>query len=255
MLRLYFAFFATLLLCAAAGAQSIPPVSEQLGASRQMLVVTSTNWTATTGTMRRFERVGESWQMNGPEFPVVLGRGGLGWGRGINPPQQSGPEKREGDGRSPAGIFALPYAFGYAPAESVREIKLPYVQCTSSLECVDDTNSQYYNIILNRQSVSTPDWKSSEKMRMSNGEYRLGIFIAHNTSPTQPGAGSCVFMHIWIGPGIPTSGCTAMSPGVMESLLGWLDAASHPVLVQLPDAEYRRLQKAWLLPSLTSNNP
>jgi D-alanyl-D-alanine dipeptidase len=255
MLRLISAIFIVLLTGAGAEAQSSPPVSEQLGACRQMVVVTSTNWIATTGTMRRFERVGEGWQMNGPEFPVVLGRGGLGWGRGINPPQQSGPEKREGDGRSPAGVFALPYAFGYAPADSVREIKLPYVQCLSSVECVDDTNSQYYNIVVDRQSVTKADWNSSEKMRMKDDEYRLGIFIAHNTSPTQPGGGSCVFMHIWKGPGIPTSGCTAMSPGVMESLLGWLDAQTHPVLVQLPDAEYRRLQKQWALPSLTSNTP
>jgi hypothetical protein len=41
-----------------------------------------------------------------------------------------------------------------------------------------------------------------------------------------------------------------MSPGAIESLLGWLDAKSHPVLVQLPDAEYRRLQGAWQLPDL-----
>jgi len=255
MLRPISAILAALLTSMAAEAQSNVRVSEELGASRQMVVVTSSNWIATTGTMRRFERVGEGWQMNGPEFPVVLGRGGLGWGRGINPAQQSGPEKREGDGRSPAGIFLLPYAFGYAAADSVREIKLPYVQCTSSLECVDDTNSQYYNVILDRQSVTKPDWKSSEKMRMIDDEYRLGIFIAHNPSPTQPGSGSCVFMHIWKGPGIPTSGCTAMSPGVMESLLGWLDAPSHPVLIQLPDAEYRRLQKAWALPSLVNTNP
>jgi D-alanyl-D-alanine dipeptidase len=131
---------------------------------------------------------------------------------------------------------------------------LPYVQCTSTLECVDDTNSSYYNIIVDRRTVPKPDWNSSEKMHMTNGEYRLGIFVANNSEPAKPGYGSCVFMHIWKSPQTPTSGCTAMSPGAIESLLGWLDARSHPVLVQLPEAEYQRVQRAWRLPDLVNTN-
>jgi D-alanyl-D-alanine dipeptidase len=241
-------------MAASAGAQGSMPVPQILSISQQMLVVTTSNWTATTGWLRRFERSGESWQINGQPFRVVVGRGGMGWGRGLHPLPQSGPQKSEGDGRSPAGIFPLPYAFGYAPADSVPEIKLQYVQCTASLECVDDTNSVYYNVIVDRKSVSAPDWKSSEKMRMSDDEYRLGIFVDHNSSQVVPGAGSCVFMHIWKGPDIPTSGCTAMSDGGMESLLGWLDARARPVLVQLPESEYQRVQAAWVLPQLQFTN-
>lgn len=254
MSRLFSAIIAVLLPAAFAHSQDDLSVRETLGASQQMVVVTAANWQATTGSLRRFDRADGGWQMNGPAFRVVLGRGGLGWGRGMNPPPQSGPQKREGDGRSPAGIFPLPYAFGYASADSVREIKLPYVQCTASLECVDDTNSPYYNIIVDRRSVAKKNWKSSEKMRMNDDEYRLGIFVAHNSSPAQTGGGSCIFMHIWKGPDFPTSGCTAMSPGTMESLLGWLDARSHPVLVQLPEAEYQRLQEMWLLPAIVKTN-
>jgi D-alanyl-D-alanine dipeptidase len=214
-----------------------------------MVVVTTKDWTATEGTLRRFERMEIGWQQVGSAIPVVLGRSGLGWGRGLtNPPPSSDPEKKEGDGRSPAGIFRLKYAFGYAAPDQVRQIKLQYIQCTETVECVDDTNSAYYNIIKDRNSVEKVDWKSSEKMRMSDDEYRLGVFIEHNTLPTEPGAGSCVFMHIWKGPGHPTSGCTAMSTGGIESLLGWLDARASPVLVQLPEEEYKRRQARWLLP-------
>jgi len=118
------------------------------------------------------------------------------------------------------------------------------------VECVDDTNSSYYNIIKDRREAEKVDWKSSEKMRMSDDEYKLGIFIEHNTSPPEPGGGSCVFMHIWKEPGHPTSGCTAMSIGGIESLLGWLDPRSKPVLVQLPQEEYRRNQVTWMLPAI-----
>jgi D-alanyl-D-alanine dipeptidase len=231
-------------------AQQAKPFREILSQSSQMVVVTARDWTATEGSLLRFERADRSWQQVGPSIPVVLGRGGLGWGLGLNPTSSSGPQKREGDGRSPAGIFRLTYAFGYAPAEAVKEIKLPYVQCTESVECVDDTHSAYYNIIVDRHSVAKVDWKSSEKMRMTDGEYKLGVFIAHNSSPAEPGAGSCVFMHIWKGPGHPTSGCTAMSLGAIESLLGWLDPRSLPVLVQLPREQYRQNQIPWMLPAI-----
>lgn len=241
---------AVLLLAASASAQNAVPVRESLGISQQMVVVTASNWTATVGWLWRFERNDAGWEIDGPPFQVVLGRGGLGWGRGLHPLPQSGPQKQEGDGRSPAGIFLLPYAFGYAPPDSVREIKLPYVQCTASLECVDDTNSSHYNIILDRRSAGALDWQHSEKMRLGDDEYRLGIFVANNSSQAQSGAGSCVFLNIWKGPDFPTSGCTAMSAGAMESLLGWLDAKAHPLLVQLPYAEYQRFQVAWQLPRL-----
>jgi D-alanyl-D-alanine dipeptidase len=253
----YPSFFMPCKICAVGAVCLIPfwlnaqqGLPEMLSQSSQMVVVTTKDWTVTEGTLRRFERTERAWQQVGPVVSVVVGRSGLGWGRGLNPPSSSGPQKKEGDGRSPAGIFRLTYAFGYVPAEEVREIKLPYIQCTSSVECVDDTNSSSYNIIVDRRSVAKVDWKSSEKMRMSDDEYKLGVFIAHNTSPTEPGAGSCVFMHIWKEPGHPTSGCTAMSMGGIESLLGWLDPRSNPVLVQLPQEVYRQKQIDWMLPAI-----
>jgi L,D-peptidoglycan transpeptidase YkuD (ErfK/YbiS/YcfS/YnhG family) len=250
MPRKLFAIVAFCLLPLWLHAQPDVPIREVLSPSRQMVVVTTKDWTATEGFLRRFERTERAWQQVGPAVRVVVGRGGLGWGRGLHPFSAAGPQKKEGDGRSPAGVFRLTYAFGYAAPEEVREIKLPYIQCTGTVECVDDTNSAYYNIVVDRRTVDKADWKSSEKMRMSDDEYKLGIFIAHNSSPAEPGAGSCVFMHIWKEPGHPTSGCTAMSAGGIESLLGWLDPQANPVLVQLPQEEYLQKQAPWLLPAL-----
>jgi D-alanyl-D-alanine dipeptidase len=251
-LSTYCALFMPCKICAVAAFCLLPlwldaqqNLSETLAQSSQMVVVTTKKWTATDGTLRRFERTERGWEQFGPAVPVVVGRSGLGWGLGLNPASPTGPQKKEGDGRSPAGIFRLTYAFGYAPPEDVRQIKLPYIQCTSSVECVDDTNSAYYNIIVDRHKVAKVDWKSSEKMRMSDDEYKLGVFVAHNASPTEPGAGSCVFMHIWKEPGHPTSGCTAMSEGSIDSVAGWLDARSNPVLVQLPQEEYLQKQTSW----------
>jgi L,D-peptidoglycan transpeptidase YkuD (ErfK/YbiS/YcfS/YnhG family) len=222
---------------------------------RQMILVITKDWQAVDGQLQRFERSDSAWQPVGPPIRIVVGRNGMGWGRGLHPMPQPGPQKREGDGKSPAGVFSLSYAFGSEPAEKVPGIKLPYVQCTRTLECVDDPKSSHYNQIIERPSVPKPDWNSSEKMLMTNGQYRLGIVIEHDASPPIPGDGSCVFIHIWLGPGIGTSGCTAMRDGDIESLVGWIDARANPMLVQLPQAEYLRLQKSWHLPETPAPAP
>ena len=85
--------------------------------------------------------------MDGP-IPAVVGRNGLAWGRGIHlEPPAGGPQKREGDGKAPAGIFRLGIAFGYGPGDSAPWIRLPYQQMTERIKCVDDVASPFYNHI------------------------------------------------------------------------------------------------------------
>ncbi len=176
-----------------------------------------------------------------------MGRNGLGWGRGVNPAgSAAGPVKHEGDGRSPAGIFTLASAFGYAPADSAGWVRLPYQRATRSYECVDDSLSRYYNQTLERATVA-PDWSSSEIMRRDDALYRWGIIVAHNM-PAVPGAGSCIFLHIWSGPADGTAGCTAMAKPDLLAVMRWLDPDRRPLLVQLTSGEYRRLHDSWALP-------
>ena len=128
---------------------------------------------------------------------------------------------------------------------------MPYVNLTSSVECVDDTASKFYNQVVDRSSVS-PDWNSSEHMLRSDDLYRWGILVEHNSAPAVAGGGSCIFMHIWRGPGQPTVGCTAMPQADLESLIAWLDPARTPLLVQFPEAKYKSLRKRWHLPPMSS---
>ena len=224
------------------------PVGGFLAMSRQMVIVTAADWNVTAGSMRRFEFDRGHWQPAGPSLPVVLGSNGLGWGAGLQPDNLPGPQKRDGDGRSPAGVFRLPYCFGYAPPDEVRAIRMPYIQCTATVDCVEDTNSSYYNIIKDRLTAEKADWRNSEAMRRADDQYRLGVFVENNGNPAHPGLGACLFLHIWQGPGEATRGGTAMSAGAIESIVGWLDPRSIPILVQLPLAEYRHYEGAWRLP-------
>jgi D-alanyl-D-alanine dipeptidase len=198
---------------------------------RQLVVVTTPDWSSVDGTLRMYARSGDSWHQVGEDVPVVVGR------RGLAPLG----EKKEGDGRSPSGVLPIGPAFGFAPASDFR---LAYRPLRDTTECVDDPSSRFYNAIVERDADA--DWTSSEKMRRVE-QYRLGAVIQHNPKG-QPGKGSCIFFHIWSAPGHGTAGCTAMPEPALARLLAWLDPAAHPRLVQLPVAEYDRRRVGWGLP-------
>ncbi|HLA94482.1 MAG TPA: L,D-transpeptidase family protein, partial [Pyrinomonadaceae bacterium] len=154
--------------------------------------------------------------------------------------------KKEGDGKSPAGLFPLTFAFG--TADSADFSKLPYRELDKFTECVDDIKSHHYNRIVSSMQVGIFDWKSSEKMAEITPEYDLGVFVAYNSYPVVKGNGSCIFLHIWKDADTPTSGCTAMGKANLEKIVNWLDPKKNPYLVQLPESEYAKYQKSWNLP-------
>ncbi|HLM01252.1 MAG TPA: L,D-transpeptidase family protein, partial [Pyrinomonadaceae bacterium] len=158
------------------------------------------------------------------------------------------PFKKEGDGKSPAGVYALTSAFGTAPKPDF--VKLPYTRLEEWTECVDDPKSSHYNKIVDRMKVGNFDWKSSEKMLEIGAEYDLGVTVAYNSNPVRKEHGSCIFLHIWKDAENATEGCTAMSRADMEKVLSWLDAAKNPALVQMPGEYYKYHQTSWKLPKI-----
>lgn len=222
--------------------------------ARQLLLVTTSGWQAVNGTLQRYERksTNQPWQVVGAAVPIVVGRHGLGWGRGLHGDadalaQANQPRKREGDGKAPAGVFRLSSAFGYAASD--QRLKLPYRQARAATQCVDDVQSALYNQLVERDSFAKPDWQSHEEMRRRDDQYRWGVFVDHNVgTQRQPSGGSCIFLHIWARPGAGTAGCTAMETDSIEQVLFWLDATKQPALVQLPLDELTRLKTAWQLP-------
>jgi len=232
------------------------PLQQPLQSSTQIVVVTTPDWSTVEGQLRRYERTqpNQRWRPVGRPITVVVGKNGLGWGTGVMPadnPATRGPQdpvKKEGDGKSPAGIFRLSSAFGYA-AQPPQGWKMPYINLTPSVECVDDPASHFYNRVIDRASV-TPDWHSSERMSQAGEGYRWGAVVDHNANPAVPRSGSCVFLHIWAGRGVGTAGCTAMPMEQLEPILAWLGPAGNPLLVQLPQSQYRKLRRPWHLPTL-----
>jgi L,D-peptidoglycan transpeptidase YkuD (ErfK/YbiS/YcfS/YnhG family) len=217
--------------------------------AQQVVVVTTADWNANSGQLRTFTRDGSNWRAALDVAPVTIGRTGSAWGIGLHP-AQPGPVKREGDGRAPAGMFAIGTAFGYA---GKADTTLPYAAMDASDWCIDVVDSPLYNRIVDAREVGEAAVAgSTEPMRRdihADGDqrYKLGFVIEHNAAGTR-GAGSCIFAHLWKAPGEPTAGCTAMDEPAMRDLLAWLKPAQRPVFVLLPQDEYDRLKHKWNLP-------
>jgi D-alanyl-D-alanine dipeptidase len=238
-------FFILTLFCASICEANI------LNGHHQLIVVTSQNWPEMHGTLVKFERESDdsSWIEIDDPIPAVLGKSGLVWGIGLHPtPTNTTSFKQEGDNKSPAGIFTLGSAFGFASEADMIHLQVEYVQIDHNTEAVDDHLSKYYNTIVKNNEV-IPDWTCSERMS-SISLYEIGMCINHNFPNPQKGAGSAIFFHIWRHANSGTAGCTAMAKDDLEEMLIWLNKDKKPLLLQLPIHEYEKLQEEWELPQL-----
>lgn len=203
----------------------------------KLIVVTTPDWNSVDGQLVRYQKSHNKWKQVGESVPIVVGKNGMAWDPTFM--TGGGMVKHEGDGRSPAGVYPISQTFGFAPSLGSSK---DYLSLTPAIECVDDTNSSHYAHIVNNEQVSK-DWNSSEHMR-SIEAYRWGAIVPYNMSSTEAGAGSCIFLHIWSGPGKGTAGCTAMPEGTISAIVRWIDEKGTTVLVQMPKAEYERLKSS-----------
>jgi L,D-peptidoglycan transpeptidase YkuD (ErfK/YbiS/YcfS/YnhG family) len=161
------------------------------------------------------ERKDASWHLSAGPIPAVIGRGGF-----------AGPgKKREGDGKTPSGVYPLELAFGYGK-EPVT--KMTYRQATEKDVWVDDETSPDYNRWVKRDETTA---SSFEEMKRRDGFYRYGLVIGYNTRPVVRGHGSAIFIHLWKKPGAATSGCLAMAEKDLLHVMGWLDPEQNPRVV------------------------
>jgi len=209
----------------------------------QILIVITPDWNAVEGVLYLFEDK----ELKGKPIRVNVGKAGMGWGRGLHSLEGvKGPMKREGDKKSPAGLFKIGPAFGNNHLKN--SLNIPFLLADPTLFCVDDPHSLHYNQFTRGKG----DWTSAESM--DHPLYSLGFVVQHNMHPTVPHAGSCIFFHKVGTWGEGTAGCTAMELKDLEEVVAFLDAQKEPLLVQLPQEEYALRQGAWDLPALTNKN-
>jgi L,D-peptidoglycan transpeptidase YkuD (ErfK/YbiS/YcfS/YnhG family) len=213
-----------------------------LAGAPQLVLGVTDGWDDTAITLTRYQRDGAGWRAVGAPVAAVAGHAGLAWGRGLHP-AQPGRQKEEGDGRSPAGAFAIGGAFGFAAAPPAGTA-LPYAQLGDAWRCVDDPASAHYNRLFDASGVAV-DWRSAEEMMELGELHRWVVFVEHNPDAVRDG-GSCIFFHVWSGRGGATLGCTALDEEALAAMIAWLRPGA--VYVLLPRAEREALAVGWGLP-------
>lgn len=187
-----------------------------IGQSSQIILVRDTSCLFfTKTTLYAMEKKGDKWQEVFEPFDAVIGRNGF----------ASPGEKREGDGKTPSGIYPLKMAFGYNPT---METRMPYRQALADDIWIDDQNAEDYNLWVKKSETRATSY---EMMKRDDDLYKYGIVIEYNTDPVIKGNGSAIFLHVWKGEGIHTAGCVAVSEENIIKILGWLDPAAFPLII------------------------
>lgn len=220
-------------------------------AATQMILVIAPNWDDLHTRIYLCDKKQGKWHIQA-NFPAVCGKKGMAWGIGIFPENTRNltPVKKEGDLKSPAGLFQLGECMGYAPKLEYNT-NLQYRRLTETVQGVDDPQSKFYNRIVDTKSfqdTSQIDWKSFEKMKRADDYYKWLFVINHNPA-NLPGAGSLIFLHLWKNENSGTAGCTAVGEPTMIEILKWLNT-QNPILVQLPHELYLKYRKDWDLPTV-----
>jgi L,D-peptidoglycan transpeptidase YkuD (ErfK/YbiS/YcfS/YnhG family) len=127
-------------------------------------------------------------------------------------------DKREGDGASPAGRFALREAM-YRPDRLARPpTRLALRALAEADGWCDDPADPAYNRL-----VRLPHPARCERLWRADALYDLLIVVGYNDDPVEPGRGSAIFIHV-AAPGYSaTEGCVALA---LPDLLDLVAAAA-----------------------------
>ncbi|HWT76921.1 MAG TPA: L,D-transpeptidase family protein [Mobilitalea sp.] len=135
--------------------------------------------------------------------------------------------KKEGDHKTPAGLFSFTMAFGLQPDPGAQLI---YRQITEYDYWIDDTASPFYNTWVN--SKETPGVYQSEHLIDHAPQYNYVMNINFNPDNT-PGLGSAIFLHCYNSLG-KTTGCIAIAEKYMKTLTKETDSSTRILIV--PDS-------------------
>jgi L,D-peptidoglycan transpeptidase YkuD (ErfK/YbiS/YcfS/YnhG family) len=215
-----------------------------VGTAGQVIVVTAPSWRSTTATLRAYERDGTGgWREVVAATPARLGWSGL----------YLAGQRRQGTGKTPAGTFAIPRAFGRLADPGT---KLPYRR-------FDRDDAWTYNparpATYNVYQTSRAGWAGyggyAEHLWSYGRQYDYVAVMDYNlpggpirtgadgvrraAEPANTKAGGGIFLHVTNGK--VTAGCIAIPQRQMRDVLRWLDPDRRPVIVVGPESVITRM--------------
>ena len=140
------------------------------------------------------------------ETQAQIGKNGLG-------------KRREGDGKTPVGVFSFTDAFGILKNPGA---KIPYIQVKKNHYWIDDAKSEYYNQFVDSEEV-IKDWTSAEHICEYGEVYHYVMATDYNAEGIA-GVGSAIFLHCMTEEMEGTAGCVAIPEIFMKQLLKKVDS-------------------------------
>ena len=140
--------------------------------------------------------------MGGMSFPCALGRSGK---RHL---------KREGDGASPVGSFALETVYYRGDRMSRPSTALPVARLNKGWGWCEKVGDRNYN-----RRVHLPYAAAHEDLCREDRLYDVVVVTSHNRKPRVQGGGSAIFFHLSRPDFAPTAGCIAVTLPVMRTIL------------------------------------
>ena len=135
-------------------------------------------------------------------YPCALGKGGM------------SARKREGDGATPTGVFALRRVFYRADKIERPKTALPVAAIESDDGWCDDPEDPLYN-----RQVKLPYKARAERLWRGDDLYDVVVVLGYNDEPVVTGKGSAIFLHVANTDMAATEGCVALKlPDLVEIL-------------------------------------
>ena len=131
--------------------------------------------------------------------------------------------KKEGDGKTPTGLYSFGFAFGNGLKP---DTSMTYRKVTGDSYWVDDPDSKYYNTWV--EGAEQKDWDSAEHLSEMKTAYEFAAVIEYNANPITPGKGSAIFLHCGSN---PTAGCVAIGRSNVLAVLKWLKPSAKPQIL------------------------
>ena len=125
---------------------------------------------------------------------------------------------REGDAKTPAGIYQVKYGFYRADRLSKPVTALTLTSLEENDGWCDQVGDPLYN-----QAVKHPTNVSAEKLWRDDNLYNIILVTSHNDGPSKRDLGSAIFIHVARLGYKPTMGCIAFDQNDLLDILKNVD--------------------------------
>lgn len=206
-----------LLATAVAGAV-LAPAAEAAGpgpgGATQQIVVTGA-YGSHSAILAAYQYVAGGWRLV-LSAPAEVGYNGL------------SDDRREGDGTTPTGTYSFGSTmYGLSPVQPSARYGYHRLACGDWWD--ENPASPTYNRFVRRPCGAPGPGGGSEALWTETVAYQRFALINFNVAPAVPGRGAGIFLHDFTRSGV-TAGCVALPAAQLDTVLGWLDPAQHPVI-------------------------